>query len=70
MIHTSICVMCGEPISLCSCEPDLYEIARWVSMPGERVQPFLKVLEMCGYELRKKKSPPPAAPSRINQEDK
>lgn len=50
------CVMCGEPESLCRCDRDLYEIARYIRMPGEHVIPFLKVLEMCGYELRKVKA--------------
>lgn len=37
---------------------DLYEIARYVGMPGEKVEPFIKVMAMCGYEIVRKNAAP------------
>jgi hypothetical protein len=39
---------------------DIYEIARFVGMPGDKVEPFIAVLEMCGYRIR---GPQGSAPS-------
>ena len=42
-------------------EQNIYDIARYVHMPASRVGPFLRVLEMCGYEIRRKDSGRPTA---------
>jgi hypothetical protein len=30
---------------------DIYEVASFVGMPGDKVEPFIAVLEMCGYRI-------------------
>ena len=35
-------------------ERDIYSVARFVHLPCARLDAFLKVLAMCGYEIREK----------------
>jgi hypothetical protein len=46
--------MSNPPVGMDEKMMDIYTVARFVHMPGDRVEPFVKVLEMCGYEITRK----------------
>lgn len=39
-------------------EQDIYTVARFVHLPCGRLDAFLKVLEMCGYEVQRREPLP------------